>query len=98
MDKLPAPTEKEITKAIRDYLRLKNIWHFKVMQGLGCAVGIPDIVGIYRGRFLGIEIKTKTGKLSIMQKVVIDEINANCGIAFVARSVDDVIQKLREVG
>ena len=56
--------------------------------------GVPDIIGIFRGRFLGIEVKSKAGRLTTAQKIFIDEINMAGGIAFVARSIDDVAEKL----
>ena len=87
-------TEKEITRAIRAFLKVSGIFHWKVMQGLGCTPGVPDIIGIYRNRFLGIEIKTAKGRISEHQQRFISAINKEGGIAFVARSVDDVIDKL----
>lgn len=87
-------SEKEITKAIRGVLKTLGIFHWKVMQGLGCAPGVPDILGIYQGKMLGIEVKTKNGKPSDHQKRFIDMINREGGLAFVARSVDDVIDGL----
>lgn len=59
--------------------------------------GVADILGVMgdgSGRFVAIEVKTMTGKLSDNQKKFLDDINANNGIAFVARSVDDVREKL----
>ena len=56
---------------------------------------MPDIVGVTpAGMFLGIEVKTKTGKVSAEQRAFLDRINGNNGIGFVARSVQDVIDKL----
>lgn len=85
------PTEKEITKEIRSALKVLGIFHWKVHQGLGSVPGVPDILGIYKGRMLGIEVKTKNGKLSDHQKRFMARINGNGGIAFVARSASDVI-------
>lgn len=44
---------------------------------------------------LAIECKTQSGKLSSNQKRVIEEINGQGGLAFVARSLDDVKRELR---
>ena len=87
-------SEKEITHQIRSLLKTYRIFHWKVWQGLGSTPGVPDIVGIYNGRFLAIEVKTERGKLSPHQEKFIAAINANGGLAFVARSVDDVIENL----
>lgn len=93
--KQPALKEKDITKQIRSILKTFGIFHWKVWQGMGSTPGVPDIVGVLKdGRFLGIEVKTENGVLSDHQSRFIQSINDAGGIAFVARSVDDVIQKL----
>jgi len=93
--KQPTLKEADITKQIRNVLKTFRIFHWKVWQGLGSTPGVPDIVGIMPdGRFLGIEVKTAKGVLSDHQSKFIENINAAGGFAFVARSVDDVIEKL----
>ena len=87
-------TEKQITGAIRQLLKTLGIFHWKVHQGLGCVPGVPDIIGIYQGRMLGIDIKTERGAVSDHQQGFLEAINREGGIGFVARSVDDVIEKL----
>jgi len=87
-------SEKAITKAIRRLLTELGVWHWKQFQSLGSTPGVPDIIGIWQGRMLGIEVKTARGKLSVQQQVFIDKINAHGGIAFCARSVEDVIEGL----
>ena len=60
--------------------------------------GIPDIVGVCaNGRFLGIEVKTKTGKVEAHQIAFHDRISLSGGLCFVARSVDDLDQFLPEI-
>lgn len=86
--------EKAVTASIRQLLKTFGIFHWKVAQGLGCVPGVPDIIGVYKGRFLGIEVKAAGGVLSDHQKNFIDRINAEGGIAFVAKSLDDVIENL----
>lgn len=56
--------------------------------------GVSDILGIWHGKMLCIEVKSSTGKLSKEQTDFIEVINNLGGIAFVARSVDDVKQAL----
>jgi penicillin-binding protein-related factor A (putative recombinase) len=51
--------------------------------------GISDILGIYKGKFLAIEVKSKTGRLSPEQVWFLAEVKAKGGIAFVARSIED---------
>lgn len=52
--------------------------------------GVPDIIGIYKGRFLGIEVKQPGKYPSKEQREFIAEAQENGGIAFVARSLEDV--------
>jgi len=93
--KLPAPKEKEITHSIRSLLKQFNIFHYKNHGGLGSAPGLPDITGVLKdGRGFWIEVKTERGYLSDHQSRFIQNINASGGLAFVARSIDDVIEKL----
>lgn len=57
--------------------------------------GISDILGIMpNGKLLAIEVKTKAGKLSVEQKIFLDEINKRGGLAFMARSIEDVTSNL----
>ena len=99
--------EKHIQSQILAYLRLKGVFHWR--QNTGAVniqgkngnrfvrfgkPGISDIIGIYNGRFLAIEVKTQKGRLSEHQKVFLKDVEDNGGIAIVARSVEDVIKGL----
>jgi Holliday junction resolvase len=87
-------SERVVTASIRQLLKTLGVFHWKQHQGLGSTPGIPDIIGVWKGRLLGIEVKTQRGIVSASQKQFIDRINSEGGIAFVARSVDDVIEAL----
>lgn len=96
MSKLPALKEKDITMQIRNVLKMHGIFHWKVFQTLGATPGISDILGVLPGgRMLAIEVKTEKGKLSPHQERFIQNVNDNGGLAFVARSFDDVVQRLK---
>lgn len=91
----PEPhTEAAITESIRDLLRRFQIFHWKNWGGMLGTKGVPDILGIYQGRFLGIEVKSETGILRPEQKQFLENIQKNGGIGFVARNLDDVIHNL----
>jgi hypothetical protein len=45
---------------------------------------------INHGRFVGIEVKSETGKLSEDQQQLGDEIIKNGGLYIIARSIDDI--------
>lgn len=58
--------------------------------------GVSDILGIWKGKFLAIEVKSETGRLSIEQKNFITRVNEEGGIAFMARSIEDCVKILKE--
>jgi len=90
----PRLSEAAITRSIRMLLKTLGVFHWKQYQTLGSTPGVPDIIGIWQGRMLGIEVKTAKGKLSVQQQRFLDAIRREGGIAFCARSVDDVIEGL----
>ncbi len=57
--------------------------------------GTSDIIGVYQGRILCIEVKSATGKVSPEQQAFINKINSVGGIAFVARSLEEVMKNLQ---
>jgi penicillin-binding protein-related factor A (putative recombinase) len=87
-------SEKEITASIRAYLKAHGIFHWKAWQGLGSQKGVSDIIGIYDGKFFAIEVKTEKGKLSKHQHMFLRAVIDAGGNGIIARSVDDVINKL----
>lgn len=89
--------ESILTGQIRDYLNIRNVFHWKVWQGLGSAKGVSDILGIYKGYPLAIEIKRLKGRVSENQQAFLDKFKAEGGIAFIARSLDDVIRHFEMV-
>lgn len=58
--------------------------------------GVADILGIYRGFPLAIEVKSARGKLSEHQAYFLDRWREAGGIAIVARSVEDVERGLND--
>lgn len=56
--------------------------------------GVSDILGIYNHRFLAIEVKSLTGTLRPEQKVFLQTVLENGGIAMMARSPEEVLEKL----
>jgi hypothetical protein len=69
------------------YRRSNNPFHIK---------GVSDVLGILPdGKLLAIEVKSKTGKPSPEQIQFIEKIKASGGVAFVARSLDEVMETVR---
>ena len=58
--------------------------------------GVPDITGCYKGLWIGLEVKNKDGKLQPAQKIFQDRVTKPRGLYFVVRSIEDVINALKE--
>ncbi len=57
----------------------------------GLCVGSSDLIGFTKdGRFLAIEVKTSSGRLTKPQQHFLDAVNAAGGVGICARSVDDL--------
>ncbi|MFA5747471.1 MAG: VRR-NUC domain-containing protein [Candidatus Paceibacterota bacterium] len=90
----PPTPEAILTRSVRQLLNAAGILHWKNHGGLGSPPGLPDICGCYKGRMIAIELKAPKGVLSDNQRDFIDRINAAGGIAFMARTLDEVIDGL----
>lgn len=100
-------SEKEIQRDILAYLAMRKdvfAWQndsvgifdtkkqiFRKRVGI---LGTSDILGIYKGRFLAIEVKSAKGRLSEHQKTFLENVKLHGGIAIVARSIEDVISAI----
>jgi Holliday junction resolvase len=80
--------EKNIVNKILKYLKsLDGCFCFKHN---GLTAGIPDIICCYKGRFFAFEVKNETGRVTNLQKAIIEKLNRAGGVAVVVRSVDEV--------
>ncbi len=104
------PSEKVIENQILHCLTLKGVFCWKVKtvgtfdQKIGrfrspsklYMKGVADILGVLPGgRFLAIEVKSAKGKTSPHQDLYLHRVREEGGIAFVARSWEEVDAKLR---
>ena len=100
--------ESDIVRTILEYLQIKGhlckrnnagMLFVKGSGGKRNAIkigekGWPDIEGITGlGKYFGIEVKTQKGRLTPDQEIVGKKILKKQGIWFVARSLDDVIDR-----
>ena len=98
MAKTPEGWAKDKIKAF-----LKTIpgcWFFMPIGGPYSRHGIPDIICIIQGRFIGIEVKAK-GKFNNtteLQDITMEDIRKAGGLAFVADSVEVVKVQLAMAG
>lgn len=84
-------SEKTIVNAIIKYLKTLNYcFCFKEHGGIYSTSGIPDIIACIGGRFVAFEVKTPSGKLSMLQESMLKKINSAKGIACKVTSVEEV--------
>ena len=103
----PKASEKEVQKAILQYLGLRHfVWrnntgafgseskgkHYFVHYG---KVGSGDILGVRRptGQFFSVEVKARGKKPTPAQLDFIEKVNQSGGLSFVAYDVQDVIDR-----
>lgn len=91
--------ERDIVEAIKKYLASLggNVFFWKEHGGPYGTAGVPDIICCYRGRFLGLECKLPTGRLTKLQKRAISKINAAGGVALRVENVDDVKSAIEKI-
>ena len=62
----------------------------KIFQGLGVKPGVPDLAIIYRGRFIGIELKAGQGRLTARQKDMHECLQLAGAVVTTARSLNGI--------
>ena len=87
-------SEQKLQSKILDWLKANGYWVFKTIS---CnRSGIMDIIGCTpKGQFLGIEVKFGSNKASKLQSWNILEVQRRGGIAFVAWSLEEVKEALK---
>jgi len=99
------PKEKDIERSICDYLRIKGYFFWKQPSAgyfdptrktfrkhaspyVKC--GVPDIIVVKEGQFIGLEVKSATGHQSLAQSDFERELRHAKGFYFLVRSIEDV--------
>ena len=82
--------ESRIQKDIINYLKSKRVYYFR-FQAQSNLNGLPDIICLYKGFFIGLELKReKGGTPTGLQLRKIKAINDNGGVGIIVRSVYEV--------
>ena len=83
--------EGKIKRKVVEMLKYNDVWYFfPGNNGFGKS-GIPDIIAIVGGRFVGIECKAdKTKKPTELQRICGEQIQAAGGLWFLVRSIEDI--------
>lgn len=94
---MPPKKETLLVKKIKAYLdKLEQSYFFKIHGGPMQMSGISDLIGVYKGRFYAIEVKTEDNKRGTtrLQEIFLEIINNCGGVGFVATSVEEVKEKI----
>lgn len=75
--------EGRVKAAVRKMLGELGAYHFAPPANGYGRMGIPDIVGCYRGYFFAIECKAGRGKTTALQDLEIERIREAGGVAWV---------------
>jgi hypothetical protein len=102
MGRVRAHPERDLQNAIWEFLAYHRIFTHVDYQPPGkeqfcrhpSSIGVADILGIFRGQPLAIEVKIKGRKASPAQEAFLNRWNKEGGIGFVAYSIEDVKRKL----
>lgn len=90
------PNEKSVEDPIKQLIESRGGWCIKHHASISKA-GIPDILAIYKGFALGIEVKRPVGGVTkVRQKKNLNEIANAGGIAISANSVE-IVQTVLDV-
>lgn len=90
-------TPEDIVKDnVTKYLRDNHIW-FRRYQAQYNANGLPDLDFLYKGIYVGCELKAAKGKPTDLQKRKLGSIVENGGIGIIARCVDDVDKVIKYI-
>ena len=101
--------ESKVVAQCLTFLRLRRVFAWRNNTGAAVAgkqiihfglVGSSDIIGVAKdGRFLAVECKRQGGGvLSNAQRVFLDKVKQNGGVAMVVHSVDELKQGLTQEG
>jgi Holliday junction resolvase len=71
----------------------KNSFWIKLHGGMFQKVGLPDIVGCCKGRFVGIEVKVpgREGTLTALQELTLKKIKKAGGYSMMATTTKEVL-------
>lgn len=91
-----AQRESRLSRDIMTTLRARGAFCFKVWGSEHMMVGLPDIIGCYKGKFFAFETKTpdKRSNTSARQVYVMNKIRQAGGVAQVVCTMKEAIDAL----
>ena len=91
-----AMKESQIQAKIIKYLESIGAY---VVNGIYSKKGVPDLIGIYKGKGFGIEVKKPETKNNTtkLQDYHLEQIRQAAGVSCVATSVEEVVEFIKEI-
>lgn len=86
--------ETACKKSIKDFCKIYRIEIWPILQGLGCSPGIADFLGVWHGKAIAIEVKSKRGVQSDNQLEFERRWVQAGGIYITCRSIEDLANGL----
>lgn len=94
---MAATPEGKVKKAVTKWLTDRGVYYFFIpANGFGRA-GLPDLVAVHQGRFIGIEVKREGGKPTQLQLDELSKIRAAGGFSFVCDSVNVLVSEWSKI-
>ena len=91
--------EAKVKQKVKQILKKHGVYFFNPVTGGYGSSGVPDIVGCYQGRFIGIETKAGKGKPTALQdKNLMDIVNSGGISVIVNEKGIEYVEKMFEVG
>jgi hypothetical protein len=98
------PSENQVLAAVANYLKLRGVFFWRTnnipvydkTRGAFRSMpefsrkGVPDIIAIVKGQFVGLEMKRPDGRQSADQKQFEEDVVKAGGRYFVIKSIDDI--------
>lgn len=86
--------ESKYQTLILDYLTEKGAWCFTTHGGSMFQVaGLPDVIAVYKGIFLGLELKTGKYQATDLQKQKLNTIQDAGGVGLILRDDFELLNK-----
>lgn len=90
--------EGDLKRRLRKYLETSGIFYMSVGEGAYSTPGIPDIILVIDGIFVGFEVKTYGGSQRPLQRQFQERLESAGGRYFIIRSMQDAEAALGEIG
>lgn len=89
--------EKRLVEKVCAYLKSREIWHFVYVANV--TYGLPDIIAIHHGKFVGIELKREDGKgkATLLQKLTKEGIEKAGGYSIISDNLVEIMEFMERI-